>query len=232
MIRSLLFKIIFYFGVIILCILFSPALFLPKTIASFAGRMSGYWVKFCVQVILSTKIEIIGLENIDNSKKFFVACTHQSAFETFFLQTIFRSPFFIIKKELMNIPIFGLFLKKIGCVYIERDSVKKENINFLDKVNKEITSSKYPLIIFPQGSRYGVLDRPKFKKGVSRIYNLKINCLPIVMNSGIVWPKRGYLKSNKTIKISIMKLIEPGIERSIFLSNLENEMYKELDGLI
>ena len=73
----------------------------------------GYWASLCLQIFLSTKIVVNGRENIIKNKKFFIAASHQSMFETFFLQTIFNSPVFILKKELLNIPIFGWYLKKL-----------------------------------------------------------------------------------------------------------------------
>lgn len=231
MMRSILFKIFFYFGLAFICIVFIPSLFLPKKIASFGGKLSGYWTVICIKVFLSTKIEIKGRENLDHNKKFFVACTHQSAFETFYLQTFLRSPYFIIKKELINIPIFGFFLKKIGCISIERNKFKKENINFMEEVSNKIKKSSHPLIIFPQGSRFSTLDRPNFKKGVSRIYSLNISCLPIVMNSGEIWPKQGELLTNRTLKISILNEIKPGMDEDKFLEFLQTKMYDELNNI-
>ena len=93
MIRGIFFKFFFYLGFILICIIFLPALIMPSNIASCGGKLSGYWAKFCLRIFLSTKIIIKGLENIDRSNKFFIACTHQSQFETFFLQTIFKSDF-------------------------------------------------------------------------------------------------------------------------------------------
>ena len=58
---------------------------------------------------LNTKIIVKGKENIATDKKFFIAASHQSMFETFYLQTIFNAPIFILKKELLLIPIFGWY---------------------------------------------------------------------------------------------------------------------------
>ena len=104
-----LFSIFFYSGVILVCIVFLPSLLMPKNITIFGGKILGHWSKICLKLFLSTKIEIIGKENILNSEKFFIACTHQSAFETFYLQAIFKGPKFILKKELIKIPIFGWY---------------------------------------------------------------------------------------------------------------------------
>ena len=190
----------------------------------------GYWTSFCLQIFLSTKIIIKGKENIINDKKFFIAASHQSMFETFFLQTIFDSPVFILKRELFMIPIFGWYLKKIGSISIKRSKISKENLGFLDHISKQINSSNRPLIIFPQGTRLLPDDRAPFRKGSSRIYEeLKIPCQPIAINSGNTWPKNGSLKINKILTISILKPIEPGLEKEIFLKNLENIIYSELD---
>ena len=151
-------------------------------------------------------------------------------FETFFLQTIFDSPIFILKKELLQIPIFGWYLKKIGSISIKRNTTTKENLNFFENINKIITISKRPLIIFPQGTRVLPEDRPPFKKGASRIYEeLNIPCQPIAINSGHVWPKKGIKKSHRSITISILKPIIAGLPKEEFIKVLEKNIYLELN---
>jgi 1-acyl-sn-glycerol-3-phosphate acyltransferase len=232
MIRNFLFSVFFFSGIIFISLIFLPAIFLPKRIVLFGGKIMGYWASFCLKIFLSTKIIIKGKENIINDKKFFIAASHQSMFETFFLQTIFNSPVFILKKELLLIPIFGWYLKKIGSISIKRNRVSKENLGFFDDISKQINSSNRPLIIFPQGTRLPSENRAPFKKGTSRIYEeLKISCQPIAINSGNTWPKKGPKKINTILTISILKPIEPGLEKAIFLKELENIIYSELDVL-
>ena len=192
--------------------------------------MMGYWTSLCLQIFLSTKIIIKGKKNIIKDQKFFIAASHQSMFETFFLQTIFNSPVFILKKELLMIPIFGWYLKKIDSISIKRNKISKKNLGFFNDISKQINSSDRPLIIFPQGTRLLPEDRTPFKKGSSRIYEeLKISCQPIAINSGNTWPKKGLKKINTILTISILEPIEPGLEKEIFLKKLENVIYSELD---
>ena len=232
MIRNFLFSIFFFSGIILICIIFLPSLFLSQNIVLFGGKIMGYWSATCLKIFLSTKIIIKGKENIIKNEKFFIACSHQSMFETFFLQTIFNSPVFILKKELLKIPIFGWYLKKIGSIYIDRNKITKENLGFFDQISYLIKSSNRPLIIFPQGTRLTSEDRTPFRKGASRIYDeLKIKCQPVAINSGNVWPKKGKLKPNKNLTISILKPIEPGLNKDIFLQNLQDNIYFELDSL-
>ncbi len=190
----------------------------------------GHWAGFCLRFFLSTKVSIKGRENILKKDKFFIAASHQSMFETFFLQTIFNSPVFILKNELLHIPVFGWYLKKIGSISIKRDQISKDNLSFFDDIKSVIKNTNRPVIIFPQATRVPPLERPQFKKGAARIYKeLNIKCQPIAINSGFVWPKKGRKIANKEITISILKPIEPGLEKELFIKNLERVIYSELD---
>ena len=230
MIRNSIFSIFFFSGIIIISLIFLPAFFLPQKVVLIGGKLMGHWTSFCLKFFLSTKIVIKGKENIINNEKFFIAASHQSMFETFFLQTIFNSPVFILKKELLMIPIFGWYLKKIGSISIKRNKVTKDNLSFFDDISEILNKSKRPLIIFPQGTRVLPNERPPFKKGASRIYEeLKINCQPVAINSGYVWPKRGLKHSHKTITVSILKPIVAGHSKQEFIKILENNIYSELD---
>mgnify|MGYP006207642903 CR=1 FL=1 len=232
MTRNFLFSFFFFLGIILISIIFIPSFIFPQKIVLFGGKIMGYWASFCLRFFLSTKIIIKGKENIIINSKFFIASSHQSMFETFFLQTIFNSPVFILKKELLIIPIFGWYLKKIGSISIKRNKITKDNLGFFEEILKLANNSKRPLIIFPQGTRVLPQERPSFKKGVGRIYDeLKITCQPIAINSGYTWPKKGLKKNNLNLTISILKPIKAGLDKNFFLKELENSIYSELDNL-
>ena len=230
MIKNTIFSFFFFTGIIAISLIFLPALFLPQKIIFYGGKVMGHGTGFWLKLFLTTKIVIQGREKIIQNEKFFIAASHQSMFETFYLQTIFKSPVFILKKELLLIPIFGWYLRKIGSISINRDKITKDNLNFFEKITKIIDSSKRPLIIFPQGTRVLPDERPPFKKGASRIYEkLNIVCQPVAINSGYVWPKKGLKQSKKTITISILKPITNGLSKEDFIKTLENNIYSELN---
>ena len=232
MVKQTIFSFFFFLGIITISLFFLPTLLLPNKIVLFGGKMMGYWAGLCLKLFLSTKINIKGKENIISNDKFFIASSHQSMFETFYLQTIFNSPIFILKKELLQIPIFGWYLKKIGSISVKRNKITKDNISFFDDIYKIASESNRPIVIFPQGTRVLPTERPEFKKGVSRIYEeLNISCQPVAINSGFVWPKNGPKSSNKTITISILKPISAGLKKEEFLRILENNIYSELNNI-
>ena len=230
MIRNIVFSIFFFLGIIFISIIFLPSLLLPRAIVLLGGKLMGHWTSFCLKIFLSTKILVKGKENIITNKKFFIAASHQPMFETFFLQTIFNAPVFILKKELLLIPIFGWYLKKIGSISIKRNKVTKDNLGFFEEITNQIKNSDRPVIIFPQGTRVLPNERPPFKKGVARIYEeLKITCQPIAINSGYVWPKNGSKQSKRTITVSILEPIEYGLNKEDFLKTVEKNIYEELN---
>ena len=232
MIRKVLFLFFFFIGISIISILFLPTLIMPTKIVLFGGKIMGKWAALCLKVFLQTKIIVKGKNNLIKDEKFFIACSHQSMFETFYLQTIFNSPIFILKHELIKIPIFGWYLKKIGSVSINRNKISKNNLGLIDKIKNSVKNSERPLIIFPQGTRVSPDETIPFKKGVGRIYDeLKINWQPVAINSGNVWPKNGKLMPNKTITISILPAVKPGMVSTEFTSLIESKIYNELNSM-
>jgi len=230
MIRKFLFLFFFFLGIIVISILFLPTLLMPSKIVLFGGKLMGYWTGICLKIFLSTKIIIKGKENIIKNEKFFIASSHQSMFETFYLQTIFNSPIFILKNELLKIPIFGWYLKKIGSISVNRSKITKDNLGFVEKIKNSVNNSNRPILIFPQATRVLPDERIPFKKGVGRIYKeLEIKCQPVAINSGRVWPKKNTIKSNKSITISILNYIDPGLDVNNFINKIEKNIYDELD---
>ena len=228
-IRSLIFNILLYVGLITIFILAIPTLFLPNKFTIFFGRLSAKYIVLLLRLILSTKVIFHGIENLKKVDNYFVASAHQSMFETFALQIPLDGPIFILKKELLNIPLFGWYLRKIGAIAIIRETTTKENLNFFDKVKERIEEGKRPLIIFPQGTRVKFGEKPSFKKGVGRIYKaLDLPCIPVALNTGSVWPKNSFMKYPGDIHISFLEPIMSGKDSEVFTKDIENQIYAEI----
>ena len=228
-IKSLIFNIFIYSGLILIFILAIPTLVLPDKFTIFFGRLSAKYIVLILKLVMNTKVIFHGEENLKKVDRFFVASAHQSMFETFALQIPLDGPIFILKKELLNIPLFGWYLRKIGSIAIIRETTTKENLNFFGKIKKKLEESKRPLLIFPQGTRVKLDERPPFKKGVSRIYKaLNLPCIPVALNTGKVWPKNSFMKFSGDIHISFLEPIMPGKDNDEFLREIESKIYKEI----
>ena len=227
--KSLVFNVFLFSGLILIFILAIPTLLLPAKYTLFFGRVSAKYIVIILKIILNTNVVFHGLENLKKVNNFFVASAHQSMFETFALQIPLNSPIFILKKELLNIPLFGWYLRKIGSVAIIRETTTKENLNFFDKIKERIEKNKRPLLIFPQGTRVKLDENPPFKKGVGRIYRaLNLPCVPVALNTGKVWPKNSFMKFSGDIHISFLEPVMPGKEKDEFVKEIENKIYTEI----
>ena len=230
LIKSLIFNVFLYSGIVLVFIFALPTLLLPSKFTLYCGKFLAYYIILLLKVILNTKVIFHGLENLKKEEKFFVASAHQSMFETFVLQAPLNFPIFILKKELLKIPLFGWYLRKIGSIEIIRETTTKDNLNFFDKIKKTLQKSNRPLLIFPQGTRVKFDERTSFKKGVARIYDsLKLPCVPVALNSGKIWPKSSFIKYPGDIHVSFLEPIYPGLEKNTFLNTLQEKIYSEMD---
>ena len=228
-IKSLIFNIFLFTGLTTIFIFAIPTLLLPSKFTIFFGRLSAKYIVLILRFILNTKVIFHGIENLKKVDNFFVASAHQSMFETFALQIPLDAPIFILKKELLRIPLFGWYLRKIGSIAIIRETTTKENLNFFDNVKDRIEKSKRPLLIFPQGTRVKLDEQPPFKKGVGRIYKaLNLPCVPVALNTGKIWPKSSFMKYAGDIHISFLEPIMPGKDNNDFIKEIENKIYSEI----
>ncbi len=209
-----------------------PSLLFPKKITLIFGKFLANTIIFILRISLNTKVIFHGLNNLKKENRYFVASAHQSLLETFILQSPIDFPIFILKKELLKIPVFGWYLKKISSIEIIRETTTKENLNFFEKVKKVVEEENRPLLIFPQGTRVKFGERMPFKKGVGRIYSsLNIPCVPVALNTGKIWPKGSFMKYSGVIHISFLEPIMPGLDSNEFLDKLEKNIYSEIERL-
>ena len=228
-IKSLIFNIFLYLGLILIFIFAIPTLIMPDRFTIFFGKLSAKYIVLLLKLVMNTKVIFHGEENLKKVDRYFVASAHQSMFETFVLQIPLNGPIFILKKELLSIPLFGWYLRKIGSIAIIRETTTKENLNFFDKIKQRIEKNKRPLLIFPQGTRVKLEEQPPFKKGVGRIYDaLNLPCIPVALNTGKVWPKNSFMKFSGDIHISFLEPIMPGKDNDEFTKEIENKIYTEI----
>src|SRR5210317_57730 len=169
--------------------------------------------------IFNIKIRVVN-PNLANLKGCLFASKHQSMFETIYFNQLFYNPAYILKKELLSIPLFGTYLKKLGMIAIDRN----QGIQSLRLVNEQTAEyvEKRPVIIFPEGTRTTYKEHPDLKPGIFSMYkSLNKPVVPISLNSGYCWPKNDKIRSGE-ILIEFKEPIQPGLSKKEFLDQLKS----------
>jgi len=198
----------------------SPLLFAPRDWAMAALKVHANFELWLLRTIIGTKIEVRGQENLPQ-RPCLVASKHQSAWETFALIPLFRDPALLMKRELFLIPFHGWFSRKFQMIPVDRDKGPSALRRMLREAKKRIDDGR-EIIIFPEGTRRPPGAPPDYKTGIVLLYDaLGVPCLPVALNSGLVWPRRSVSRRPGTIVVEILRPILPGLPRDEFLCRLE-----------
>ena len=220
MVRSLLFNVLFYVTTTLFVVIGSPLLFAPRRWAMAALKVHSSFELWLLRTIVGTKIEVRGRENIPHGPCL-VASKHQSAWETFALIPLFCDPALLMKRELFFIPFHGWFSKKFQMIPVDRDKGPSALRRMLREAKKRIDDGR-EIIIFPEGTRRPPGALPDYKTGIVLLYDaLGVPCLPVALNSGLVWPRRSVIRRPGTIVVEILPPIPPGLPREEFVRRLQ-----------
>jgi 1-acyl-sn-glycerol-3-phosphate acyltransferase len=182
-------------------------------------------------LLIGTRYDFRGLENIPSEGGFILASKHQSSWETYTMVPFLSDPSYILKRELMFVPVFGWFAMKMKVISVNRGK-KSEALRDMTRVAKEQYESGRQIVIYPEGTRKMVMDKPSYKYGITHMYeNANARVLPAALNSGLFWPRRGLMLYKGTCVLEFLPVIEPGMEPDAFSQKLETlieEKTKEL----
>ncbi len=231
--RSLVFQIAFYAATIFYLLVFLPLLpFLSRK--GLWRTCIMWWVAtnvFLLKIILGTRAEIRGIENIPEGP-LLIASKHQSAWETFALLPLFSDPAFILKRELMAIPVFGWFAARTRMIPVDRKGGSSAMKAMTRRAQADMAEGRQ-ILIFPEGTRRPAGAPPDYKFGVAHLYSsLGVPCLPIALNSGLYWPRRTILKRSGTILVEILPALPPGLPRRQFIGRLQADIEAASDRLL
>jgi 1-acyl-sn-glycerol-3-phosphate acyltransferase len=223
LLRSVIFNVLYYANLTVHMIVALPTLLLPYPalrifIRSYA--MTSLWL---LRVICGTKVEWRGAEKIPKTPCI-VACKHQSAWETFALYAVLDDPIYILKRELMWIPLFGWYMRKAGLIPIDRSAGMAALARMTARARSALAGRlTRQLIIFPEGTRRPPGAEPAYKPGVVYLYSkADVPCVPIALNSGLYWPRRSIRRLPGTILVEILDPILPGLDKEAFSARLRN----------
>lgn len=229
--RSGLFKMVFYLWTALFCVLYLPLMWMPRDGLIAFQRFWSHGVRFILRAIMNIRLEVRGEENIPAGGAL-IAMKHQSSFDTFVMHTVVSHPAFVMKIELLKIPLYGSFCVNTGMIPVDRDGGLKALKSLMQQSAAAINDERQ-LIIFPEGSRTIPGDHVEYQSGIFGIYKYtKRPVIPVALNSGLYWPKVGPLVPGGVIYFDFLEPIEAGKAKDEFMALLENKIETASNALI
>ena len=207
--RSLLYSAIFYPATVAWVLVGMVACILDRR-ATLAVVLS--WVEFhhwLVTQVLGIRISVDG--EIPPGPHL-IAVKHQSMLETMEMVRLTQAPVIVIKKELADIPLFGWMTRRYGVIAVQRSAGAKALRALVDAGRSAIATGR-PIIIYPEGTRVRVGERPALRSGFAALYRaLGLPVVPVAVDSGRRWG-RGFVHRSGTVTLKVGKTIPPGLDR-------------------
>lgn len=203
---------LFYGGIIAAMLIYAPLslIILPLTYR-WRYRIVSQWTHFALwwlRITCGIRFEVSGRENIPEQPSI-IMCKHQSAWETMAIQIIFDAPLvFILKKELLWLPLFGWGLASLRPIAIDRSNAFRSSRQIVEQGKDRLARGSW-VVIFPEGTRVAPGETGKYLPGGGMLAEAaQCPVVPVAHNAGIYWPKTSFIKKPGTIQVSIGPAID------------------------
>jgi 1-acyl-sn-glycerol-3-phosphate acyltransferase len=221
--RSGLFNLAFYLWALVMNVIYVPALAGHRLLIVHGQALWARGILKLMAWIAGMKVEVRGLEHLPKGGVL-VASKHQSAFDTFVYHALLEDPAFVLKKELLAIPIYGWYCRKTEMIPVDRAGGTKALKSMMNAAKKAITDGR-PVLIFPEGTRSSPGTEPDYQPGIAGLYKtLNVPVVPVALNSGLFWPRRSFLRRPGTIVVEFLEPIPAGLKRPEFMARLRDSI--------
>ncbi len=232
--RSLIFNISFLvIWTPLICIIFYPFTLFSTSLAYFVGKTWAKGTLFLIHIICGVTHKVEGLENIPDSS-YIIASKHQSAWDTLVFFLYIKKPTYILKHELMRIPVLSLYLRKMNMIDVKRSDGSKA-LKSMTKRAAQRLKDGCNIIIFPEGTRTKVGESKPLQPGIAAIYNhpdINVPVVPVALNSGKFWGRESFIKKPGVITLKFLPPIKSTLHRKEFMKLLEESINVESVKLI
>ena len=157
---------------------------------------------------------------------------HHSAWETMaYIMLLTSKPTlrFVLKKELLSLPFFGWYLRRVGMIALNRRR-GGEALRLLKTHVKKTIQNGHDIVIYPEGTRTDVGSPLILQRGVLVAYEAAgVPVIPITLDSGRFWPKNSLKKYPGTITVRLHDIIPAGLPREVFWERINLVLRQDLN---
>jgi 1-acyl-sn-glycerol-3-phosphate acyltransferase len=222
-IRLLLFQICFWAWSALINLAWLPALLMPRKVVAYGMEIWARVAFWGVKHMVGLDYEVRGQQNLPKGPAIY-AVKHMSMWETIAQHILLPDPAIVMKSELLKIPFYGWYARKCEMIVIDRDGHASSLRNMIRTAKAHLDAGR-PIVIFPEGTRKLPGEAPDYKPGVAALYNmLDVPCVPVALNSGAFWGRKGITPKAGHIVVEILPAIMPGLHRKEFMAQLESQM--------
>jgi 1-acyl-sn-glycerol-3-phosphate acyltransferase len=188
--------------------------------ALWAVRLWARLTLWGLKAFAGLRVDVRGLQHRPKGAAL-IAAKHQGELDGIAPFVFLDDPCFVLKKELMRLPILGWYAARSGMIPIDRDAGSKA-VRTLSADARDRLREERQIIIFPEGTRQEPGAPPDYKSGVAALYrDLGFACTPMATNSGLFWPARGFLRRPGVAVYEFLEPIPAGLKRADFMRTLE-----------
>jgi 1-acyl-sn-glycerol-3-phosphate acyltransferase len=221
--RSLVFTVVLYGSIAFSGVVLAPVLLGPMRWSLAYARLWAWGVRAGFSAICDVTVEVRGLEHRPIGPAL-IAAKHQGMFDVVVPFTFLDEPCFVMKKELMVLPFFGWFARKMKMIPVDRQAHAKALRKLVADARARLAEGRQ-IIIFPEGTRTQPGAQGDYKPGVAALYrDLGLPCHLIATNSGQCWPAHGFLRRPGKVVFEFLEPIPAGLKRAEFMVELERRI--------
>ncbi len=229
--RSALFNLLFFVTIGIGLTLALVTLILPEPAVVWAARAQSRFALWLLRVTTGLGWELRGRADLLDGPAL-IASKHQSAWDTIIFFILCARPIYVMKRELMWIPVYGWLARKQQHIAIDRKAGASA-IRALTRAAQAALARRRQVILFPEGTRVGPGEHRPYQPGIAALYAaLGVPVVPVALNSGLFWGRRSFVKRPGTIVIEVLPPIPPGLKRAEFMGALETAIENATQRLI
>jgi 1-acyl-sn-glycerol-3-phosphate acyltransferase len=219
--RRIAFIFLFWSWATVVAFALLPLLVMPRRAMVAAGRGWAVGVMWIAKHAGGLDYRLEGLENLPDGPVI-IASKHQSMWDTIVIIVVFHDPVAIVKKELLLIPFYGWYARKIGVIQIDRARGSRALRHLLAAAETYLAAGR-TLVLFPEGTRTVPGQRRPYRGGVAMLYErLGLPVVPVALNSGLFWPRRRFHVRPGCITMRLLPAIPPGLTRAELMHRLED----------
>ena len=221
--RAILYGFWYYGVTVILALLYLPLLIMPRAALREGIKVWASLLIWGLRVVGGVRLEVRGLEHMPTGPAL-LAAKHQSMFDIVPAFICMPDALFVMKTELMRIPVFGWLCRKNGMIEVDRGAGSTAMRKLIADARQRFIEPRQ-LLIFPEGTRRAPGSTPDYKPGVAGIYrDLEVPCVPVATNTGLHMSSTGLPISRGVVVYEVLEPIPAGLKRIEFMRVLQERI--------